>query len=317
MKLASQKSRAAVALLAVAIGGSALMASAQDELRLPSNIDFRRAQSIERELTQKKSAQPRMKVYTQMLGIDDKTQSRLLMPVEVARAAGSNKQIEEWFRSSIAQTERFTVMDESTTGVQSESSINVEGIVLSASQTLEDYAGVRKASSHFRFALKIKDTDTGEVLKARTVVAEYGAHPGEGHPISAGKSLDDPVVKQWLEADFKKGLEELMNNVAAYVERTYRPIGKVIDSSKDEVLLYGGEKQGIKNGDAMVIFRIPSEPDGSLNFNKLKRVVGAVRCDSVGESQSQCRVVRKGDAWPVKLGDFGVLADDSLKLGDK
>ncbi len=303
--------------VSLSLAAFAPTAWADSDLKLPANMDWSRAQKLAKESPEKETSTRRLKVYVQMVGISDQTNVKLLMPAELAQAAGSNRQLNEWFRSSVAETERFTVFDEASTGVQSESSIVVEGLVISALQTLEDYAGVRKASSSFRLALKVKDAETGEQLKSRTVVAEYGLHPREGHAISASKSLADPQVRGWLEADFKKGLEELMNNVAAYIERAYRPVARVSDASKEEVLLNAGDMQGIKGGDAMIVFRVQAEADGTLNLNKLKKVVAAVRCDSVGNRQSQCQVVKRGDAWPIKVGDFAATADDSLKLADK
>lgn len=301
-------------VLAVCLASSVSAACAADEpLQLPSGIDYGRMQRLATT-----GNNETMVVQVQMSGIGEKQGGvHLLIPKRAGEAVGNGTQISRRFESMVTGTGRFRAFSDATTDMQSASVIRVDGMVVSATQNIEDLTAIRKSVTTIRLDLQVKNTTTGELFKARTVSGIYGSEPGEGTRVRTDRELSDPEVIKQLAGDFELALTEALGNAAAYLERTFRPIGKVteVDLEDKVISLNGGSKHGIRANDRMVVFKANFVRDGNQTVPGIMKPVALVECDSVSDTTSQCRIIKqKGD---VQAGHFALLTDGSLKLREE
>lgn len=285
------------------------LSNAEETLRMPGGVDFSRIKALEQGRHQK------MKVYVNMVGIGDKSDLNLLIPPQAGKSVGTHIQMNRRFMDAIKSTERFEVFDDSASGLRDQSDIVVDGMVVAATQDLEDYAAFRKSVTTVRLSLQVKDTLNGKVLRGKTLTGNHGSEPGEGTLIRNDKELADKPAQSSLSNDFERALEEVMNNAAAYVERTFRPLGKVMQIEDREVLLSGGDADGLRPNDRLVVFRANFIKEGGRDVPGLMKPVALVECTAVSAETAQCSILQQKDE--IKPGYFALVIDDSIRLRER
>ena len=301
-------------LLAACLGMGMASAQAADEpMKLPSGIDYSRMQRLLNTGNNEIQA-----VQVQMLGIGEKQGDvHLLFPRRGGDLVGNGTQISRRFETMVTGTGRFRPFSDATTDMQSASVLRVDGMIVAANQNIEDFTAIRKSVTTVRLDLQVKNTTTGELFKGRTITGVYGTEPGEGTIIRGDKDLKDPEIQRQLSGDFEKALTEALNNAAAYLERTYRPIGKVtaVDEEDKVVALNGGTMHGLRENDRMVLFKANFVRDGNQMAPGIMKPVAVVECESVSDKTSQCRILKQRAT--IEPGFFALLTDGSLKLQEQ
>lgn len=299
---------AALALaLALALAGPAR--AADDAIKMPSGVDYSRMKLLEK-------GQPAlMKVYVNMVGIGGQSDTRLLISRRAGESVGTHQQMNRKFIDAVQSTKRFEVYDDSATGMRDLSDIVVDGMVVTAMQDIEDLTAVRKSVTTVRLSIQVKDTASGRLLQARTVSGVYGSEPGEGTIIRSQQDLQSKETQEKLANDFERALKEALENAATFIERTYRPIAKVVDVDGKDVVITGGEMHGIRPNDQLVVFQGKFINDGGKMIPGVMKPLALIGCGAVGAESSQCVILRQnGD---VKGGLFALVVEDSLKLLEK
>ncbi len=285
------------------------LASAEEDIKMPGGVDYTRLKTLEQGRHQK------LKVYVNMVGIGEKSDLNLLIPVHAGKSVGTHSQMNRRFMDAIKSTERFEVFDDSASGLRDQSDIVVDGMVVAATQDLEDYSAFRKSVTTVRLSLQVKDTLSGKVLRAKTLTGNHGSEPREGTLIRSDKELAGKSAQDSLSNDFERALEEVMGNAAAYVERTFRPLGKIIQIEDKDVLLSGGEADGLRPQDRLVVFRASFIKEGGREVPGLMKPVAIIECSAVSAETAQCGILRQKDE--IKPGYFALVVDDSIKLKER
>jgi len=288
---------------------AATVACAEEEIRMPGGVDYSRLKNLEQGRHQK------MKVYVNMVGIGEKSDLNLLIPAHAGKSVGTHSQMNRRFMDAIKSTERFEVFDDSASGMRDQSDIVVDGMVVAATQDLEDYSAFRKSVTTVRLSLQVKDTLSGKVLRGKTLTGNHGSEPREGTLIRTDKELASKPIQESLSNDFERALNEVLSNAAAYVERTFRPLGKVIQTEDKDVLLSGGEADGLRSQDRLVVFRTSFIKEGGREMPGLMKPVALIECPAVSAETSQCNVLRQKDE--IKPGYFALVIDDSIRLKEQ
>jgi hypothetical protein len=255
-----------------------------------------------------------MKVYVNMVGINDPKEEKLLFPRGKSDAVGTHRQMDRRFMDAIQKTQRFEVYDDTSGGIRDKSDIVVDGMIVASTQNIEDFTALRKSVTTVRISVQIKDTATGKVIKARTLSGVYGDEPGKGTVIRSEGDLGKLDIRQNLANDYEKALTEALENAAAFLERTIRPVARVREFDSDTILLIGGQAHGIRENDNLVVFRAKAMRVGETESFGIMKPVGIFNCSTVSTDSSQCEVKVKGKEWPPQKDDYAVLGDESLKL---
>lgn len=276
------------------------------EVKIPSGVDFLRAKMLGRGVP--------MKVYVNMVGISDAKDEKLLYAKGKGDAMGTHQQLNRRFMDSVQKTKRFEVYDDTAGGVRDKSDIVVDGMIVASTQNIEDFTATRKAVTTLRLSLQIKDTASGKLIKGRTITGVYGDRAGEGTLVRAEGDLAKPEIRNNLANDYQEALTEALENAAAFLERTIRPMARVKQVDGDDVLFVGGESHGVREGDKFVVFRSKVMKVGEVESFGIMKPVAVAECETVTTDSSQCKLKLKGREWPPQVDDYAVLADDSLKL---
>jgi hypothetical protein len=283
---------------------SAALADDGKDIKIPSGVDPFRLKLL-------KKAE-KLKVYVNMVGIGDAKDEKMLFPRAKGDAVGTHQQMNARFESAVKNTERFDAFSDTSGGVRDQSDLVVEGMIVAATQNIEDYEAIRKAVTTVRLDIKIKDTGSGRIIKARTLTGVYGDQKGEGTVIRSDAEFASKSAE--LAGDYEKAMQEALMIGAGYLERTIRPLGVVDEVEGDVMTLIGGSNHGIRPNDRMVIFRAKTKRVGEVEAFGIMRPVAVVECDTVSSDTSQCQVKLKGKDWPLVKDDFAVLGDASLKI---
>jgi len=297
------------------------------QITLPAGADFMRLGALERELTsagdeaqaKRMADNQKMAVYIDLLGISKDTEAQLLFTRQKTLKEDSADKVRDRFMNKIVQTGRFRAFDarNSQSGVEDQTSIYVHGRILSTHQDILDRMGVRKAVTMVTLGLQIKDSRDGRILKSTNVIGIYGDDAGEGELIPRDKKLSDPVVQNNLLNNYISALDWALELAASFIEKTYRPMGIVLASTKDTVELYGGESHGVQPGDHFVLFRMQPIPGVARKDLGQKIPLALVECMPSATS-STCRILDKASGASLRQNDLGVLSDTSLKIkGDR
>lgn len=308
------------AALALCLVPAALLAGS---VNMPGGVDFMRLTALEKELAQAKdesqatrmAENQKMAVYLDLLGIGKDTESQMLFTGQKTLTEDSPDQVRDRFINKIVSTGRFRAYDarNSQSGVEDQASIYVHGRILSRHQDTMDRLGVRKAVTVVTLGLQIKDSRDGKIIKSTTVNGVYGDDAGEGELIPRDKKLSDPTVQANLRNSYLKALDWALELAAAYIERTYRPMGIVLASGKDGVTLYGGLAHGIQPKDRFVVFRSQPIPGIARRDLGQKTPLAVIEC-MPDQSSSTCVIIEKGFGVSLQQNDPAVLTDQSLKL---
>lgn len=273
-------------------------------IKIPSGVDPFRLKLL-------KKAE-KLKVYVNMVGIGDAQNGKILFPRAKGEAVGTHQQMNARFESAVKNTERFEAFSDTSGGVRDQSDLVIEGMVVAATQNIEDYEAIKKSVTTVRLDIKIKDTSSGRILKARTLTGVYGDQIGEGTVVRSDAELR--AKAEDLAGDYEKALQEVLQIGAGYLERSIRPLGLVDEVEGDVLTLIGGANHGLRPNDQMVIFRAKTKRLGDVETFGIMHPVGIVLCDTVNSDSSQCQAKIKGKDWPPAKDDFAVLGDNSLKL---
>lgn len=293
------------------------------QITLPAGADFMRLAALERELTsagdeaqaKRMADNQKMAVYIDLLGISKDTEAQLLFTRQKTLKDDSADKVRDRFMNKIVQTGRFRAFDarNSQSGVEDQTSIYVHGRILSTHQDILDRMGVRKAVTMVTLGLQIKDSRDGRILKSTNVIGIYGDDAGEGELIPRDKKLSDPVVQNNLLNNYISALDWALELAASFIEKTYRPMGIVLASTRDSVELYGGESHGVQPGDRFVLFRMQPIPGVARKDLGQKIPLALVECMPSATS-STCVILDKSSGASLQQNDLGVLSDTSLKL---
>jgi len=320
------RSASLAALLVAALCLAPAMARA-GQITLPAGADFMRLGALERELNsasdeaqaKRMAENQKMAVYIDLLGISKDTEAQLLFTRQRAVREDSADKVRDRFMNMIVQSGRFRAFDarNSQSGVEDQTSIYVHGRILSTRQDILDRMGVRKAVTMVTLGLQVKDSRDGRILKSINIIGIYGDEAGEGELIPRDKKLSDPVVQNNLLNNYISALDWALELAASFIEKTYRPMGIVLASTKDTVEMYGGESHGIQPGDRFILFRLQPIPGVARKDLGQKIPLALVECMPSATS-STCKILDKGSGVSLQQNDLGVLSDSSLKLkGDR
>lgn len=300
----------------------ALSAHAQEAVRLPNGLDLTRLKKIDTQMAAGAERKPgkshKLSVFTQMTAISEKN-AHLLFPVHVGGGFGTPDQLRQRFETTISATGRFDAKSDRQTDVMD--GIVVEAMITAANQNLEDYKAFLKSVTTVRMSVAIKDMATGEILRSKNLTAVYGSEEGEGTQVKNRNALRttatgkcaDPDVCQNLANDYDKALQELMESLAAYIEKTFRPIAKVYDVSGDTLTLLGGIEHGFNLEEQLVVFRVRQKTnENGKPLPPVTTPIAVIQC-SVGDNMT-CEIVKKGIHGDVQDGDYAIPT--SLKIKD-
>ena len=296
--------------------------AAAGNIQMPGGVDFLRLSALEREAkaqdeTQaiRMAAAQKTAVYIDLLGIDKDTDAQLMFTRQKKLSGDSADKVRDRFANSITSTERFRVFNarNSQSGVEGETSIYVHGRILSVHQDILDRLGVRKAVTTVTISLAISDSKDGKVLRSKTITGIYGDDPGEGEPIPRGVSLQNAEVQNNLQNSYEKALVWALEIAAAYIEKTYRPMGIVLAESGDNITMYGGEAHGIHDKDRLLVFRLKPIPGMSRRDMSEKIPIAIMECIP-DTTSSTCQVTERRENATIQKGDLAVLTDTSLRL---
>jgi hypothetical protein len=276
------------------------------DIKLPSGIDYFRLKLLER-------GKP-MQVYANMVGIGDKSDAKLLVSRSVGDSIGNHAQIDRRFMGAIQETRRFEVYDDASGGIRDKSDIVVDGMIVAATQDVNDLTAIRKAVTTVRLSIQIKDTSTGKLIKSRTITGVEGDEPGKGTIIANAAALKSEEVQKSLANDFERALTDALRSAAAFLERTMRPVARLQEIENDTVMVLGGLNHGIRENDRLTVFRAKTTRVGETETFGIMKPVAIIECSSVNPDSSQCEIIQTGTQGPPQKGDYAVLSDESLKL---
>jgi hypothetical protein len=277
-------------------------------LRMPSGADLRAARLIEQGR--------RVKIYAELLGIDDPADKKLLVRAEAARALNiTNAQMRRRFVDTVSRSRRFEVYDSSTSVTADQSDLVIDGMVTQATQELLPIeGGVRVSVTRVRLSVQAKHRYDGTPLFAAPVevVGQTGGSTGDRARILPGESTDLPDVQNRLAVDYERALQRAFDAAARRIDAVIRPMGKLVAVDGDQLGMLGGQVHGFQGGDEVVVFRATTIrlPSGDEEF-ATTRPVAVARCEGVGTRSSQCTVVRLAPDLRPQAGDFAVLSDAS------
>jgi hypothetical protein len=286
-------------------------------LKMPSGFDPRFMQLIDEARL--------MRVYTQIRGIEDAADSKLLFNRQAAEKLDlTNAQVNSQFASMIKSSRRFQVFDDSTTVVREQAiqsfdgktmDIVIEGMVQRSYQEPLPVGPYRKVRTNIKLAVTVKDVPTGEDLIAGGIAEEgdYGSTQGEGALLPQSASMDSPEMQSSMAADYHRALDKALAKVVERINKLLRPMARVSFVSDTAVGVIGGSAHGFQSDDQLVVFR-PQYGD----VNGKRKVVftqplAVIRCGGVGTESSQCDITHVDKRYTVAVGDFAVLSDVSAK----
>lgn len=295
-----------LAALLVLAGGQALAA---DDIVVPSNVNFRRLQLLERPANDHQGGL--MKVYVLVKGETVNGSLLLTSAQHLQRVTIDN--FRQLLLDRIKETGRFDVYNHDSTGVMDKTSIVVEGRIVRATQHIENLVVARKAITRVGLSINITETDSGQVLRAKTFTGHYGDKPGEGAVFVSDTALKDPQVQEALYKDYDRALNDALDDASGYLEAKYRAVGKVTEKAGNVFVMAGGEQHGFNGGDEVVLFRTRFTKQNDERVPGIMTGLARAVCSSVNEQTSTCKIVKMGNQGDVQPGDYAVVANESLK----
>ena len=314
------------ALVCLALSLFMAAAQAEEDIRIPNGINLGRLKKIDAQYAKggESKESHKLMVFATMTSIDSKD-THLLFPNSVGKGMGSAEQLKQRFKTTISSTNRFDFRDERQTDIAE--GIVVEAMITAANQNLEDYQAFSKSVTTVRMSVAVKDLETGAVISSKNLSAVYGSETGEGTVIKTQGALKgglnrgalkigvclDTAACQNLKNDYDKALKELFENLASFIEKSFRPIAKVIDIDGEEITLLGSVKHGFNQDEELVVFRTrPLSNEEGKPLPPAVKAIAVVQC-SAGDNLS-CRVIRKGKNGNVQKGDYAVPSDKMMKF---
>lgn len=277
-------------------------------IRMPSGVDLRNGRLIEQGR--------RVKIYAELLGVDDPADKKLLVRADVARALNiTNAQMRRRFVDTVSRSRRFEVYDSSTSVTAEQSDLVVDGMVTQVTQELLPIeGGVRVSVTRVRLSVQAKHRYDGTPLFPAPVevVGQTGGSTGDRARILPGERVESPDVQNRLAVDYERGLQRAFDAAARRIDAVIRPMAKVVTLDGDQFGMLGGQVHGFQGGDEVVVFRATTIklPSGDEEFSST-RPVAVARCDGTGTRTSQCVIIKLAPNLRPAVGDFAVLSDFS------
>jgi hypothetical protein len=284
-------------------------------IRMPAGVDLGRLQLVDEARL--------IRVYTQMVGVGDPSDDKLLFPSSVAAKVHlTNRQMNRRFMDMILSSRRFQVFDDSTTVVRENAyqtldgksmDIIIDGQVVGATQDIMDIAPYRKARTEVRLSVQMKDVMSGEELfpAGVSVTGAWGMASGEGSLLAPNVSTSSPEMQLSLANDYERALEKALGDAVARIGQVLRPFGRVLSADGQSVGIVGGSRHGFQGGDTLVVFRAETMQLGGRQVISRTQPLAVVRCDGVGTETSQCDLTQVDPRFQIKPGDYAVLSDTS------
>lgn len=274
---------------------------------MPGGVDYARARLI--------ADNRRVKVYTELIGIGDPANEKLLFPARIAQEVGVTPvQMRRRFMDTVSKSKRFEIYDSAGSVTAEASDIVIDGQFTGATQDIQTIeGGVRVAVTRVRLSLQLKDRYSGKLLfpAAVEVVGQTGRTTGDRAVIAPGDNLQGPEVQRRLGQDYERAMQRAFDDAARRVEAVLRPMGRVLAVDGEQMGLVGGTIHGLQSGDELVVFRATVAKVGETQVFSTMRPVAVVRCDGVGTETSQCTLIRRDPAMTAMQGDYAVLTDFS------
>jgi hypothetical protein len=276
-------------------------------IKMPPGVDYARARLI--------ADNRRTKVYTELVGIGDPSNEKLLFPARVAQEIGVTPvQMRRRFMDTVSKSKRFEIYDSGSSVTAEASDIVIDGQFTGSTQDIQTIeGGVRVAVTRVRLSLQMKDRYSGKLLfpAAVEVVGQTGRSTGDRAVIAPSDRLDSLDVQRRLGQDYERAMQRAFDDAARRVEAVLRPMGRVLALDGEQMGLVGGSIHGLQSGDELVIFRATIAKVGETQVFSTMRPVAVVRCDGVGTETSQCTLIRRDPAVHPQQGDYAVLTDFS------
>jgi len=293
------------------------VAVVQGPVRMPSGFDPRFVQLVDEARL--------LRVYTQMRGIEDAPDSKLLFSREAAAKLDlTNSQVNSRFASMVMESRRFQVFDDTSTVVREQSiqsldgktmDIVIEGMVQGSYQEIIPLDPYRKVKTTIRLAVNLKDVITGEQLLVGGVSVEgdYGMTQGEGTLLPPNANPGSPEMQSSMAADYQRALDKALSKAVARINHVLRPMARVTFVNDVAVGIIGGQSHGFQSSDELVVFRPQYTQINGKTKVAFTQPLGVIRCSGVGSETSQCDITHVDTRFTMVAGDFAVLSDVSAK----
>jgi hypothetical protein len=287
----------------------------QGPVRMPSGVDLGRLQLVNEARL--------IRVYTQMTGVGDAANDKLLFPRAVAEKIGlTNRQVNRRFMDMILASRRFQVFDDSTTVVREGAyqtldgksmDIVIDGEVVGSTQDIIDIAPYRKARTTVRLSVQMKDVLSGEELfpAGVSVVGEWGMTQGEGALMAPSVSTSSSDSQLSLANDYGRALDKALAQTVMRIGNVLRPLGRVTFVDAQSVGIVGGSRHGFQGGDTLILFHADMTQLGERQVIAHTQPLAVVHCDGVGTETSQCDLTQIDPRFKPQIGDYAVLSDTS------
>jgi hypothetical protein len=276
-------------------------------IRMPAGVDLGRVRLLDQAR--------KTRVYTEVVGIGDPANEKLLFPAAVAQQIGvTPRQMQRRFMDTVARSRRFEIFDSSSTVTSEASDIVIDGMVTGTTQDIVPMeGGIRVAVTRVRLSIQMKDRYTGQLLFPAPVevVGQTGRTTGDRTVIGPRENESMPDVQRRLGQDYEKAMQRAFDDAARRIDAVLRPLGRVVSVDRDQIGLVGGSTHGLQGGDEMVVFRATTTRLGTTEVIASTRPIVVVRCDGVGTLTSQCTVIRRDPNYQPQNGDYAVLTDAS------
>lgn len=266
-------------------------------------------------LLQKTEKGEKPKLYTQVRGMGDASNEKLLFPKQVAETIGITPvQVQRRFMDTIGKTKRYEVYDSSTSVTAEASDYVVDAQFVSSTQELRQLeGGVRVTVSQVQINANLINRYTGKPVWDAPVeaVGRTGGSSSDRISLQRNENLNDPAVQRKLGIDYERAMQRAFDALARRIDTELRPMGKVLGTEGDGITILGGQRTGLQRGDELVVFAATITRVGAEQEFINLRPLAAIRCNGVGAGTSQCDVIRRNPRQALKVGDFVVLTDHS------
>jgi hypothetical protein len=151
------------------------------DVRVPSNVNFKRLQLLERADPDPEHKLGQMKIYVLVKG--ETTDGQVLLSRKDALRQINIDLFRQMLMNRVKELGRFDVYNHDVTSVMDQTSLVLEARVVEAVQSIENLVVVRKAITRVGLSVNITDIETGNLLRAKTTYGRYGSEPGAGKSI--------------------------------------------------------------------------------------------------------------------------------------
>lgn len=264
------------------------------------------------------------RIYTQMSGIGEEADSKLLFPPQVAAKLGiTNKQMSRRLMDTLMGTKRFVVFNDDFTVVQDQTQqkwgkddadLVVDCKVVGTHQELKDISPYRKAITEVKLSVQLVNRLTGESLFDGdvAVTGTWGMVQGEGTMLAPNIPVSSPDVQAQFGNDYERALSKAMDAAVERIDQIVRPVGRLVRANANAITMFGGTRHGFQSGDTVIVFRSITTKLGNTEVVSPEPVAVA-KCEGVGTESSLCDLTRLAPGLVARDGDYAILSDASAR----